>query len=374
MVAPGRAAGRYSKVSRRMWNDEKFRALSAPAPNAQTLFTRLLSGPELSNIPGLFSAWEAGLAQALRWPLEGFREAFAEVAGKGMAEADWDAGLVWVPNAIAYNRPESPNVVRSWRIVWDELPECALKRKAYEQLRTSLKGMGEAFRKAFDEACAHPSPNQEQEQEQEQEQDPTARAGAHMRTCVREGVTQRRSLPANKPSPPTTAPPAPPTPTTASAPTPAAAPAPTATPDVAPTPFAPEPIPDPMTRSTARTDSETTRDGVFGMSGEAFAEGIRAVTRAPFTRLSRVEQQDLQRLLEAHAGDRRGEALLAWVRTTATEYARSVEPRFAAGYRPRSCAQWLDAGRPRSNGPTLAIVQRAPATGRAWKPAVATTE
>lgn len=177
--------GRYSKVSRRMWNDADFRDLSGPPPNAQTLWQRLLTGPELTNVPGLFGAWDAGLACALQWPVEGFREAFREVSAKGMAKADWKAGLVWVPKAIVHNEPENPNVVLSWRAAWEELPECDLKDEAYEALHEHLKGLGEQWVSAFEKACQKPSTegyqepypegsakglaNQEQEQEQEQE-------------------------------------------------------------------------------------------------------------------------------------------------------------------------------------------------------------
>jgi hypothetical protein len=149
--------GRYSRVSRRMWNDEKFRELSAPPPNAQSLFQRLLTGPELTNIPGCIPALDAGMARALRWPLEGFLEAFDEVQAQGMAEADWDAGLIWVPNAIKHNEPESPNVVLSWTTAWEELPECDLKIEAWGHLHAWLKTKGESWVAAFEKACRKPS-------------------------------------------------------------------------------------------------------------------------------------------------------------------------------------------------------------------------
>lgn len=163
---------RYSKVFRRMWNDAKFRRLSGPEANAQTLWLRLLTGPELTNIPGVFVGGEAALAEALGWDLEGFRKAFAEVFREGLVKADWKARLVWVPKAIHYNRPESPNVIRSWRTQWDELPECALKAEAYRHLKAFVEGLSEPFGRAFVEALPDPSPNQEQEQEQEIPQTP----------------------------------------------------------------------------------------------------------------------------------------------------------------------------------------------------------
>jgi hypothetical protein len=159
-----------------MWNDARVQSLTWPPPNGLTLWQRLLTGPELGCIPGLFQAWEAGLAQALRWDLKGFREAFQEVSLEGLAQADWKVGLVWAPKAIIHNRPESPNVVKSWRDQWEELPECDLKLEAYQSLKDFTEGMGEAFSKAFLEACRKPSGNpsgnpcRNQEQEQEQEE------------------------------------------------------------------------------------------------------------------------------------------------------------------------------------------------------------
>lgn len=164
-IAPAKS-GLYSRVLRRMWNDARFRRLTAPQPNAQTLFIRLLSGPELTVIPGVFPAWEAGLAQALGWPLEGFRKAFGEVFREGLAEADWEAGLVFVPKALKHNPPASPNVVISWGTHWDLLPECNLKVKAYWTLKAFAEGLGKAFGEAFAKGIANPSPNQEQEQDQ----------------------------------------------------------------------------------------------------------------------------------------------------------------------------------------------------------------
>lgn len=180
MVAPGR----YSKIHRRIWNDEKFRSLSKPQPCGQFLWLRLLSGPELGPIPGLFQAREPGLADALNWPLEPFRESFRELVRNGIAKADWEAGLVWVPNAVLYNAPANPNVVTSWSDAWSELPECKLKSEAFARLCTYLGGRGESFLAAFRNGCPNHSPNhcpnqdQDQEQEQEQENPPSARASA----------------------------------------------------------------------------------------------------------------------------------------------------------------------------------------------------
>lgn len=186
---------RYSRVSRRMWRDEKFRALSAPKPNARDLWLFLLTGPHCTAIPGLFVLGEASMAEELGWPLAATRAAFDEIVRAGMLRVDRGARLVWLPNALTHNPPASPNVVVSWRGPWSELPECALRIEARDALRAGLSEMGPSFAdsfaialgeakarpspnpsggprpKALVEPLAKPSPSQDQDQDQEQEQE-----------------------------------------------------------------------------------------------------------------------------------------------------------------------------------------------------------
>lgn len=164
---------RYAKTDVRIWGDEKVREMTPIPPCGQGLWIRLLVSKFRSCVPGLICAGEAALAEDLGWSLEDFRKAYAEVSSKGLAKADWKARVVWLPNAIAYNIPESPNVVKSWRIPWDETPDCPLKLEAFYRLKAFLEGYKKAFAEAFAKTCEQPSgkpwANQEQEQEQEQE-------------------------------------------------------------------------------------------------------------------------------------------------------------------------------------------------------------
>ena len=90
-----------------------------------------------------------------------------------MAPADWTARLIWIPNAVRHNPPESPNVVKSWRVHLEEMPECPLKTEALRALAANCEDFGEGFLKAFREACPvhmnKPTDNQDQDQDQEQE-------------------------------------------------------------------------------------------------------------------------------------------------------------------------------------------------------------
>lgn len=129
----------YSKVARRMWHDEKYRNLSAPRPNAQTLWVFLLTNPYQATLPGLFSATEATIAEFMGWPLRAFRSCWTEIADAGMAMADWRARLVWIPKAVTYDPPANPNVAKSWGYVLSRLPECALRSSAQQFIEAFLK-------------------------------------------------------------------------------------------------------------------------------------------------------------------------------------------------------------------------------------------
>ncbi len=155
MPAPGKPTAprtRYRRLEVRTWADDKFRRLTPMLPSGQSLWLFLLAGPHTSPIPGLFRAGRAGMAEELGWEQEAFDKAFAEVHALGMAVADFSARLVWLPKAITHNRPESPNVVRSWRVELALLPECELRTRALAALREFLESMGKPFAQAFDEA------------------------------------------------------------------------------------------------------------------------------------------------------------------------------------------------------------------------------
>jgi hypothetical protein len=149
---------RFRKIDLCIHADEKYRRLTPSQPCGQTLWFHLIVGEQTGPIPGLFRVGEAAFAEQLNWPLEGFREAFREAFREGMVKADWKARLVYVPKAIKYNPPASPNVVLGWRDAWLELPQCELKVEAGKELKAFLeafgKGFGEAFREAFGESGA----------------------------------------------------------------------------------------------------------------------------------------------------------------------------------------------------------------------------
>lgn len=127
----------YSKVVRDLWGDDKFVALTAMRPSGQALWMYLLTGPHGNVIPGLFVSMGIGtLADRLKWPTKDVQKHWTEIATQKMAKADWNAGVIWLPNGFRHNEPANPNVVTNWRNV--PLPQGALVIEALKSLRAKL--------------------------------------------------------------------------------------------------------------------------------------------------------------------------------------------------------------------------------------------
>lgn len=131
--------GFQRQVDIRTYGDTKFLALSPPKPCGRYLWLYLLTGPHTTPLPGISVIGEAALAEAIGWPLTGFRRAFAEIEKQGMVKSDWRARVVVLPNAIEYNWPENPNIIRGWARYWDSVPECQLKNDAALSISKSLQ-------------------------------------------------------------------------------------------------------------------------------------------------------------------------------------------------------------------------------------------
>lgn len=158
---------RYRKIDTRIWNDKKFNSLT---DDAKLVFMYFLSHQHLTYI-GAMRATAPGLACEMRWDAGRFKLAFDQITSLNMAKYDESCSFLWLPNFIKYNRPESPNVVKSWDQLLDYLPECDLKDELIASVRAFVKTMTAAFSEALPKAFLKGMPYQEQEQDQEQEQE-----------------------------------------------------------------------------------------------------------------------------------------------------------------------------------------------------------
>ncbi len=160
---------RYRKVTLRMWNDERFMELTPPKPSGQVLWFWLLTGPCSTPVPGVVDVTLGEISDRLQWPPAATKRCWGEIASRHMATADWSRSLVWLPNALKHNLPESPNVAKSWRRYLNEhVAECALRTSVEQVIKQRLQAMGPSFVEAFDEGGPVSFPesgNREQVQE-----------------------------------------------------------------------------------------------------------------------------------------------------------------------------------------------------------------
>lgn len=156
---------KYRKVDVRIWNDEKFRSLSA---SGKLIFLFIMTHPGMTAL-GAMRATLPGLEAELGTLPEGFGIPFQELVGKGLVEHDSAACFVGMPNFLKYNGPENPNVVKSWMSALDLIPECALKDRVLWRGRLCAETLGEGYAKGLPEPFRKGMPKQEQEPEQEPE-------------------------------------------------------------------------------------------------------------------------------------------------------------------------------------------------------------
>lgn len=129
----------YRRVSVRMHDDEKYRRLSTPAPNAQSLWDYLLHGRETTAVPGIVLVGRSALAEAKKWSLDDMMRCWEEIESLGMAKADWDARFVWLPKAIHHNPPCNPNHATGWAKQFAYFPECPLRDEAIAYFREAMR-------------------------------------------------------------------------------------------------------------------------------------------------------------------------------------------------------------------------------------------
>ena len=161
-------------ISTRIWNDERFRMLS---DDGKVLFIYTITSPH-SNIAGTYVLPKGYISEDLGWPMrrveetvsELFRncsetvpERLAEDSGsvpeqpEPLVYHDEGTRIIHIPKFLKYDPLRNPNQVKAALTVVAELPECALKYRAYsailrytraedEQFRNCLETVSERFR------------------------------------------------------------------------------------------------------------------------------------------------------------------------------------------------------------------------------------
>ena len=136
---------KFRKIDPRIHNDRKYKALS---DSAKLLFLTILTHPHMTSL-GAMRMSRGGLADEMGWDARKTSESLSEALSEGMIEADFEVSFLAAPNFLKYNRPESPNVIKSWGDSLDYIPECKLKLVLLQRVKGFAKGLTKGFRKAY---------------------------------------------------------------------------------------------------------------------------------------------------------------------------------------------------------------------------------
>ena len=140
---------RYNEISQRTWNSQGFRGLS---DDAKLLWLFFLTGPIRTPLPGIYNIGAGGCLDYLRWEPKKFQDAWDELEGLGMAVADWDINVLYLPNWSQHNRPpNSSNVLKGRLKLLGNIPDCDLKALYISQLKNLCEELGETFEESFRE-------------------------------------------------------------------------------------------------------------------------------------------------------------------------------------------------------------------------------
>jgi hypothetical protein len=153
----------YRKVSPGLWEDAKFKSWGPVPRSPHTLLLWLLTGPTLRSLPGIAPVGRSSMIERIKWPEAEFDKCMAVLVKDRIVIVDYEAPILWLPNAIRYNAPNSSKNVAAWGSQWRDVPECELKDAIWRHLlacceffdKTKSKS-GDSFVTAFRKACHRP--------------------------------------------------------------------------------------------------------------------------------------------------------------------------------------------------------------------------
>jgi hypothetical protein len=138
---------RFRKVDPRIWNDERFCALT---DDSQLAFLFVLSHPALTAL-GAMRATADGLAAEKGWQAQRMRRALLELQASS-ASHEYPMVVVGplivaLPRFLRYNPPNGPNsVTAAWPAALQLLPECAERHRVVERALACIASLSEPMR------------------------------------------------------------------------------------------------------------------------------------------------------------------------------------------------------------------------------------
>lgn len=138
--------GRYKKVYALDWLQARFQGLN---DGERVTYLYLRTGPQTTSV-GCFRVSDAVAVEELaNVTLAEFQQRLLIVCSTFEWRYDATTRVLFIPEHLQQNPPQSPNVVTSWRKLLVNVPDCQVKADAIDAIHEQLKDLPEVFRKAF---------------------------------------------------------------------------------------------------------------------------------------------------------------------------------------------------------------------------------
>lgn len=112
-------------IAPQFWDDDKVFQLDGVGV---LLFNCMISGPQITNLPGLYRAEPSTFFHPLRcFPRPEVENAFGAILGLGLAIFDATSKLLRLPKCYRHHPVPNANMIIGWRKTWDKLPNAQLK-------------------------------------------------------------------------------------------------------------------------------------------------------------------------------------------------------------------------------------------------------
>ena len=145
--APKEHKHQHRKVACKIWNDAWF---VRQTDNGKLLFLYLLTSQHTTSF-GARKGTIKGLAAEMNWSTKKTKLAITDALLNQKVLLNVKEQVIYLPNFLTYNKPETPNVVRSWFTLLDTIPEGETKKIILKNTEGFIKGYGKGFQEAYAE-------------------------------------------------------------------------------------------------------------------------------------------------------------------------------------------------------------------------------
>ncbi len=139
-------AERYYRVGPRFWSDSR-----SWSEDARHLGLYVLTGPHRKT-EGLFRLPKGYIIDDLQWTPERLAQPFEELVSAGFIRYDDATSVMLIVNALKWQAPQNPNMVKGAIRFIEELPETPLLREFCLSAERLCEPLAEALRERFPDA------------------------------------------------------------------------------------------------------------------------------------------------------------------------------------------------------------------------------